>query len=115
MKNFEDDIVRLYAETLRGDFSCLSELFHPEYRSRTEAGEDSAAAFIEGTNKLLETYEVLDSEVIFTVGNDQYAGIAHRFLVRPRGTDEEPFETSRADFYRVEDNKFIEHWGFPSA
>jgi hypothetical protein len=113
MKNFEDELVRLYAETLRGDFSCLPELFHAEYRSSTEEGEDSAQAYIEGTNRILDAYEILDSEVIFTVGNEQYVGIVHRFEVRPRGTDDPATQMSRADFYRIEDDQFIEHWGFP--
>ena len=115
MKDFQAALKQLYDETLSKDFSCLDELFHPEYRSSTEEGEDSAEAFIAGTLALLEQFEILESEVLFTLGDASYVGIVHRFKVKTRNADESPIDTVRADFYRIQDNKFIEHWGVPAG
>ncbi|MBK7902998.1 MAG: hypothetical protein IPJ97_08690 [Proteobacteria bacterium] len=104
---------RLYDETLAGDFSCVATLFHPEYRSLTEAGEDSVDAFIAGTRKLLAEYEILRRDVVLTLGDDQHVGILHRIGLRRREHGSAPFEQLRTDIYRIESTQFIEHWGVP--
>jgi len=111
--DFRERVRRLYDETLAGDFSCVPEFFHAKYRSLTESGEDSPKAFVEGTKSLLGMYEIVDRTVLFTLGDEEHVGIVQQVKLRTRGGQSRLEESLRADFYRVEDGKFIEHWGIP--
>ena len=111
--DFRERIRRLYDETLAGDFSCVSEFFHAKYRSLTESGEDSPKAFIEGTKSLLDMYEIVDRTVLFTLGDEEHVGIVQHVKLRTRGRQSRLEQSLRADFYRIEDGQFIEHWGIP--
>jgi predicted SnoaL-like aldol condensation-catalyzing enzyme len=113
-ENAQQALRRLYDETLVGEFGCVATLFHPEYRSSTEAGEDSADAFIVGTRKLLEEYEILERQVVLTLGDDRHVGILHRARLRRREPGSIPFDHLRTDIYRIESGRFIEHWGVPA-
>lgn len=112
-RDAQEMLRRMYDETLAGNFRCVETMFHPRYRSLTEAAEDSPAAYVAGTEKLLRELEILQREVLFTLGDAQRVGIVHRVRFRPKGSAQAPVEQLRADIYELEGGRFVRHWGIP--
>ncbi|MGE0542169.1 MAG: hypothetical protein AB7R89_18515 [Dehalococcoidia bacterium] len=111
--DYQQMLRRLYDETLAADFRCVEEVFHPDYRSMTEAYEDSPAAYIEATRKMLQDFEILEREVLCTLGDDRHVAILHRARFRPRDGQQPAFEHLRVDIYQIEAGRFLRHWGVP--
>jgi predicted SnoaL-like aldol condensation-catalyzing enzyme len=100
-------IVRQYYETVHisGDHSKILQYFSGDYCVRHEPGvRDGVGAFIHDLGILMQHRSI--DEVKLLLGERDFVFIA------ATGTVEgEP--CVYIDLYRVEDEKIVEHWGFP--
>jgi predicted SnoaL-like aldol condensation-catalyzing enzyme len=102
-----NSLVRKYYETfhLRGDHSRSEQYFGGDLMIRHEPGvRDSVGEFLQDVEVLMQ-HRTID-EIKFLLGQGDLVFIA------AKGTHEgEP--CLYIDLYRVEDEKIVEHWGFP--
>jgi len=100
-------IMRAYYETVHigGDHSKIPQYFSGDYCVRHEPGiRDGVAAFTRDVDSLMQ-HRTID-ELTILLGQGDFVFIA------AKGTHEgEP--CVYIDLYRVEDEKIVEHWGFP--
>ena len=113
-KHLEDteknkSLLRTYYKTfhLRGDHSRSEQYFAGDLMIRHEPGvRDSVAEFMHDVEILMQ-HRTID-EIKFLLGQGDFVFIA------AKGTHEgEP--CVYIDLYRVEDEKIVEHWGFPET
>jgi predicted SnoaL-like aldol condensation-catalyzing enzyme len=111
-KHLEDternkSLLRRYYETfhIRGDHSRSGQYFAEDLMIRHEPGvRDGVAEFMRDVEVLMQ-HRTID-EIRFLLGQGDFVFIA------AKGTHEgEP--CVYIDLYRVEDEKIVEHWGFP--
>ena len=100
-------LVRKYYETfhLRGDHSGIEQYFAGDRMIRHEPGvHDGIPAFLRDVAVLMQ-HRTID-EIKFLLGQGDFVFVA------AKGTNEEK-PCVYIDLYRVEDEKLVEHWGFP--
>ncbi|HMH12063.1 MAG TPA: nuclear transport factor 2 family protein [Edaphobacter sp.] len=100
-------LLRTYYETfhIRADHSRIEQYFTGDLMIRHEPGvRDGVAQFMRDVEALMQ-HRTID-EIKFLLGHGDFVFIA------AKGTHEgEP--CVYADLYRVQDEKIVEHWGFP--
>ena len=111
-KNLQDteknkSFLREYYETfhIAGDHSRSRQYFAGDYCVRHEPGvRDGVGAFLHDVEQLMQRRTI--DELKFLLGQGDFVFIA------AKGThQDEP--SVYVDLYRVEDEKIVEHWGFP--
>jgi predicted SnoaL-like aldol condensation-catalyzing enzyme len=111
-KNLQDteknkSFLREYYETfhIAGDHSKSRQYFAGDYCVRHEPGvRDGVGAFLHDVEQLMQ-HRTID-ELKFLLGQGDFVFIA------AKGTHEDE-PSVYVDLYRVEDEKIVEHWGFP--
>ena len=100
-------IVRMYYETfhLRGDHSRPGQYFAGDLMIRHEPGvHDGVAEFLRDVEVLMQHRTIDEMELLLGQGD--------LVFIAAKGTHEgEP--CVYIDLYRVQDEKIVEHWGFP--
>lgn len=102
-------LLRRYYETfhIRGDHSRLEQYFDGDLMVRHEPGvRDGVAEFMRGLTVIMQ-HRAID-EIKLLLGQGDFVFVA------ARGTHEgEP--CAYIDLYRMENEKLVEHWGFPES